>query len=280
MVFKQLDKNNLIKMLSASLLIVASVYSAQSSAVILDATVSKDNTIYSNVHTSNALGAMFSGVNGNNGESRGLIKFDLTGIPAGATINSATLVIPVVNESNTNGPINSTHQWSLHRVNVDWGEGSSVIGGITQGSAGGGNGGIAATVGDVTWFESIFGAGGANTGTDWTDGGDFNATASATAARGVLSGMTWSSVALTQDIQDWVDGTNPHHGWLVQAVTKANSILIKFGSKDTTPASTNPTLQIDYTEAVVVPVPVPTFAWLLSALLIGLLGALKVRRNI
>jgi hypothetical protein len=89
-----------------------------------------DNTLYHvsssdpTVQLSNAAGQNFFvgevGLTGGGALRRGAIKFDLSGVPAGSTITSATLTL---NMSRSRGGSQSV---ALHRALADWGEGTST----------------------------------------------------------------------------------------------------------------------------------------------------------
>ncbi|MCB1077539.1 MAG: PQQ-dependent sugar dehydrogenase, partial [Verrucomicrobiae bacterium] len=158
----------------------------------------RDNTIYSERATnSNAKGAyLFTGNIAQGGERRALVRFNLSPIPAGAQIQSASVKLTLDLSNSPNVPF----QW--HRLTADWGEGTS-----NAGEPGGQ--GTDATVGDATWSRRFY-----NTQSWTTPGGDFVGTASASAT---ISGVTtWTSAQLAQDVQDWVDGTASNFGWILR----------------------------------------------------------------
>src|SRR5262249_30178359 len=74
--------------------------------------------------------------------SRALIKFDLSGIPANAAINSVALTIVEVKEP-LSSPVASTY--ALNRALRDWGEGNKT-----------GSIGSPATAGEATWTNRFF----------------------------------------------------------------------------------------------------------------------------
>src|SRR5207253_30785 len=98
---------------------------------------------------------------GSNNVRRGLIRFDLSTVPAGSTVNSVTLTL---NMSKTK---NGAQTIALHRVQQAWGEGTSKAG--TGGTGSGEGDGIQATAGDATWTFTFF-----STQSWTTAGGDFD----------------------------------------------------------------------------------------------------------
>ena len=127
----------------------------------LEIVSSKDNTLFGDVwdDLSNGAGAgMYAGRTAPlakpNLFRRALVKFDLSGIPANATITSARLDVVC-----TKSPDAVTREFTLHRLTTDWGEGASS-------SAGGA--GSFAEEDDATWVYNFYSS------SEWTNpGGDF-----------------------------------------------------------------------------------------------------------
>ncbi|MBL0869373.1 MAG: DNRLRE domain-containing protein [Phycisphaerales bacterium] len=189
--------------------VVSSAASAQTASIV----ASRDNTIYQTTAgaTSNGAGdGIFSGRNRGGTIRRGLVYFDLSVIPAGATITGATLQLSI---SQGQG----TATASFHRALSNWGEGTSS--GSGQGAA--------ATPGDATWLFSFF-----NT-TPWaTPGGDFVPTPSATGgtANGIF--VQWSSAGLLSDVQGWYSGALSNFGWFIIGDESGNQTADRWGSRE------------------------------------------------
>ena len=127
----------------------------------------KDNTLYEDAagQLSNGQGVyLYAGLTQSNSLRRGLIAFDLSSIPANATITGATLSMFLFQS----GPGFPRVDVSLSKVSRNWGEGASNAG--EPGGAG-----IQAEPGDATWLHTFY-----STVLWTTPGGDFSATASAT----------------------------------------------------------------------------------------------------
>ena len=162
---------------------------------------SKDNTLYEdpNGTLSNGAGGHFFAGRTNGGSiRRGVIAFDIEGsIPEGSTITSVKLTLHM---SRT---LAGSQAVGLHRLESDWGEGSSNAGG-NEGS------GASAQPGDTTWIHTIFDSALWN-----AQGGDFPATASATV--GGIEDYTWGSNAqMVADVQAWLDDPSTNFGWLLK----------------------------------------------------------------
>lgn len=207
----------------ASLLtILALVLSAPAAAqTSVDLAPDKDNTLYEDANgtLSNGQGAgLFAGTTGGRGPGivRGLLHFDLSSaLPANARLDSVRLTM---NMSRTNS---GAHPISLHRVSMDWGEGSSVASGN-----GGGNGGPAQS-GDATWLHTFF-----NTNLWSTPGGSFNASPSATTMVSGNGSYSWRGAGLTADVQAWLDGASSNFGWTVRGTESGSGTAKRFDSRE------------------------------------------------
>ncbi len=219
--------------MKASLKLACSIaLSATALADNITLTPTQDNTIYlfgAGNRSNGAGGTMFVGVTGNGGSTRALVKFDVSGaVPAGSTINSASLQLRMVNVANTAAP---TETQTVHRLTADWGEGTSTP------LMGGGSGGIA-TTGDATWLNTFYPS------MVWgTAGGDFVAAPSVTQTVGVSGSPTFSSAALAADVQSWLDGTAGQFGWLIKDDESGVSARVY----STREGATAPALTIDFT---------------------------------
>ncbi len=189
----------------------------------------KDNSMYSeNGNFSNGAGDfLFAGrTQGGLGTDirRALIKFDVSTIPAGSLITAVSLEV-----TGSNGGASLVN---LHLLNSDWGEaGSDAPGAEGQGTA--------AQNGDATWLSNFF-----NTSLWTTAGGDFNALSSASASVDEGSVSTFTSVAMVDDVQDWIDGTTPNYGWILVGDETAPGTAVRMNSREN--GSGNPVLNVTY----------------------------------
>ncbi len=201
--------------------------------VTVELNPSKDNTLYQSEmgNLSNGKGeAFFAGRTGPNAGSRlhrGVLAFDLSQIPAGSTVTAASLRLRM---SRTNQ--NTVQNVSLHRLNRDWGEGTSNAGG-EEGS------GAPATTGDATWLHNFF-----NTSFWTAPGGDYQAVASATTPVGPVGDYTWQSQGMIDDVQGWVNNPAANFGWIVIGNEADDHTAKRFNSREA-PAA-RPVLSVTY----------------------------------
>ena len=192
---------------------------------------SKDNTLYEdpNGTLSNGAGGRFFAGRTNGGSiRRGVIAFDIEGsIPEGSTITSVKLTLHM---SRT---LAGSQAVGLHRLESDWGEGSSNAGG-NEGS------GASAQPGDATWIHTTFDSALWN-----AQGGDFSASASATV--GGIGDYTWRSNAqMVADVQAWLDDPSTNFGWLLKGNEDMQPTAKRFDSPQNGTAGNRPELLVEY----------------------------------
>lgn len=187
---------------------------------------------------------------------RALVKFDLSSLPRGSTINSASFnfTIDKVPPAATGLVIN------LHGVTGAWGEGAS--------NAPGAEGrGTRAQTDDATWLHTFYDAGLWNTA-----GGDY--AAEAVASEEISSspqGVTFAtSPQLVAAVQAWVDDPASNHGWVLlgDEIFPQNARRI-LSREHTEPGG--PVLSLDVSPPTPVGVPVLTATGLLVLVLLLLL---------
>ncbi|MDX1528401.1 MAG: DNRLRE domain-containing protein, partial [Gammaproteobacteria bacterium] len=165
-----------------------------------DAAAGKDARIYEWKPTWNYGQATDLSVEGwVNSQSHSLIRFDLSGIPAGAEITGAILELYQNTSSSWGGAV------QVHRLTRDWVEGDVV--------SGTGNG--------ATWNES-------EPGIPWTTpGGDFDPAAYAvtTIPAGVQGWFQWD---VTDLVKGWHGGAYSNHGLLLKP--HDSSVEVHFSS--------------------------------------------------
>ena len=193
----------------------------------------KDNTIYQESSNSNALGNnVFTGNTASSNARRALMKFDLSSIAAGNTINTATLTMTV---NRTTVGLTAV---SIHRLTKDWGATTSQA----SGQEGGGG---APGLGDATWLAPAY-----QQGPNWTTpGGDF--IPSSAPAIGVNTG-TVNFTGLAGDVQTFVDQPAQNFGWLLKGDESAESSSKRYASSQN--PGVGPKLSVTYTA----PLPPPT----------------------
>ncbi|MDZ4404474.1 PQQ-dependent sugar dehydrogenase [Prosthecobacter sp.] len=223
--------------------IVAAIPGASGTATLEP---SKDNTMFAEVaNNSNAQGQrIYAGNTASSNPRRGLLAFDLTGLPSGTTtVDSASLQLTVEFGFGDPTPM------SLFRLNVDWGEGTSFAN-PTGGT------GVAATPNDATWTHRFF-----STQTWTTPGGDYVPAATATTDVGTSGARTWSGVQLTADVQNWVGTPATNFGWILLGDEANAQTAKRIYSGEASTASVRPKLTVNHT-AYSAPPATPFESWL------------------
>ncbi|MFO0840445.1 MAG: DNRLRE domain-containing protein [Phycisphaerae bacterium] len=194
-----------------------------------------DNTLYEPFlgELSNGAGVhMFAGRSGGGFRQRGILRFDLASVPAGATIDSATLTLSMSRTIAADATI------SLHRCQTDWSEGS-VVAGSGQG------GGAPATPGSTTWRFATFDT------VSWSNaGGDFATAASASALVGGIGTYSWSGAGVLTDVTNWYADPSTNFGWIILGNETAAATSKRFETRES-PAP--PILRIVFTPAIPCP---------------------------
>lgn len=184
---------------------------------------------------------------------RTLVQFDLSAIPAGMQVVSASLSLY---ESRAR----DDHEVALHRVLAPWGEGASNGGSQGEGDQ--------AEAGDATWRWRDYGV------TEWaTRGGDFVPTASALTLVGAPNATyTWTSNAgLVSDVQAWLADPSVNHGWILIGPELDIQNAKRFDSRESGVLAQRPMLVVQ-----VSPIPEPATTALFAA---GLLALTMARRS-
>jgi len=170
--------------------------------------------------------------NSPNNRARLLIRFDLSGIPAGATITNVSFHLSVLKERSGQPP----ETVGLHRLLVSWAEGT-----------GSGKQGSAAAAGQSTWNSrahnqpaTAWGSPGGLAGTD------FSTTASSTHSfDGPATYTVPSTPGLIADVQNWLTNPEINFGWILVNVNESvASSARRVRSREST--SSTPQLTIDY----------------------------------
>ncbi len=178
---------------------------------------------------------------------RGLIRFDLTSIPPGSTINAATLRLRM--SRTQTGPVDV----STHVVLQAWGEGAS--------DADGNEGvGALAAAGDATWAHTFF-----DTSFWGVLGGDFLTSPSATTSVDGNGFYDWTGAGLADDVQAWVNDPGSNFGWLIMGDETQAGTAKRFDSRQNNNESRRPVLIIDFTPPADVGACCVTDACLLSS---------------
>lgn len=205
------------------------IWIGQSPAITVELPANKDNTLYetNTLALSNGAGDYFFvglTLQASNTIRRGLVQFDLSGIPANSVINQAYLEITA---SRSRG---GSQQINLHRATQDWGEAGSHAPGQE-------GGGTAALTGDATWTNAF------HEGASWAvAGGDFEALPSGSVVVNSLS--TFAITGLEDDIRHWLDNPAGNFGWVIIGDENNAGSAYRFNTREN--ASNQPKLVIEY----------------------------------
>lgn len=218
----------------AVVLVLAGAMVAPAAGQSISVAPAADNTLFQDASGSLSSGAgqfLFAGTLNNGGIRRGVLRFDLTAIPAGSVVTSVTLRLHVSRTVSTGEEV------GLHRLTRSWGEAGS--------NAGIGGAGAPAQTGDATWLRAFTG------GDSWANpGGDFASAASASTLVGGVGFYSWSGSGLVADVQAWVNGGG-NFGWALLGNESINQTVKRFDSRENAEPSFRPELEVVY----VVPAP-------------------------
>ena len=181
-----------------------------------------------------AVGTIASGTQ----RGRGLLRFDVSGIPANAVIDSAALTFTVVKTPAGGEP----SSFRVHRFLKPWAEG-----------VGEGNTGVPAQAGETTWNSQFHGT------TPWSPAGtaagsDYASSESGSVDVDGLIAYTVQDAGIAADVQAWVSGTAANHGWIMISSGEGTPRTARrVSSRDSGGAA--PSLAIQYTVAPTDPQP-------------------------
>jgi len=149
---------------------------------------------------------------------RGMLKIDFSSIPAGVTLNNATLVLT------KNGGDNIPMDIGVHEITTDWFLSSNA-------SCGGG------TSKAPNWNES-------SNGSNWTtNGGDYLSVPTSTTT---ISGNAEYNWDVSSIVQSWCDGSSNNYGLLLKAVNENTGSIKEFASIDDNNESISAKLLLEY----------------------------------
>jgi hypothetical protein len=216
-------------------------------AETLDLRPVADTTLIETQPDNNMGGQVFfsAGTTQNYPRVRGLVRFDVSGLPAGSIINEVTLTLEMVRQPR-DGYNSSTI--GLQRMLQGWGEGNKAN--IDPNSPGLGS---PATAGEATWNARAFGsqlwaAPGGAAGTDYS-----SSISSALDVYGTGdSPYTFpTDTGLTEDVAFWQAHPGLNYGWMIKALDEdVNFTARRYASREDPDFA--PILHVDYT---VVPEP-------------------------
>ncbi|MGA7303558.1 MAG: DNRLRE domain-containing protein, partial [Rhodothermales bacterium] len=159
---------------------------------------------------------------------RALMAFDVAAsLPAGAVVQSAALQITVEKTIAGSKPV------SVHRVQQDWGEGTSV---------GTGSGG-SSKENDATWIHTFF------DGQTWqTPGGDYDPGTLTSGSAGTGTALLPSTDDFVSLVQTWLDSPDQNFGVILIGDENSSPSTKAIGSRENTGGDA-PQLQLTYSMA-------------------------------
>ncbi len=193
-------------------LLVSGAVSVTQAQTTVDLPVSADTAIFSAYPDDNfGASTLQVGANALGQPGRSLLLFDLSTLPAGAIITSASISMTVVRMPPIDGmaqPLGS--DFELYKMYVPWEAGNGT-----------GNSGFPGQPGETTWNLRVVGDNGIGDAPWNTPGGaigeDFASAASASASIGTTLGLdVWGSTPqFVADVQSWLDDPSQNFGYMV-----------------------------------------------------------------
>lgn len=212
---------------------LALIFAGAALADTVTLTAVADNTLYEDAAgaLSNGSGQhVFAGTNASHMIRRACVRFDVSSIPPGSTINSATLTLHLSRSISGDLPVN------VHRATSAWGEGVSIAPG-REGM------GAPSEPGDATWLHTFYSKAFWN-----TVGGDFLPAVSATRLVGFEEAfLDWTGSGLVADVQAWVDQSAANNGWVLLGEESSKASAKRFDSRHNIEPTFSPMLAIDFT---------------------------------
>jgi len=149
---------------------------------------------------------------------RALIRFDLSGIPSDATVESVTLTLRL-----NLAPSSAAQPFRLHALAGPWGEG-------TANPPGPGGQGTTPGSGDATWSANSNGT------STWTSpGGDFVPAASGIGNSGAVgTDLVLAGDGLRDNVAAWLADPSTNYGWILLGNEAANGSARRFASAEGT----------------------------------------------
>ena len=160
-------------------------------------------------------------------DKRTLAQFDVSSIPSGAVIDSATLHLYMYDAPSNTPYNNRTHE--VHRLTNSWVEGTGYQIGVPSDG--------------VTWTNR-------STGVTWTThGGDYDSTVTDNTTTGTTDGV-WLTWDVASDVQMFVGGVD-NYGWLIRDEQESSSTQYEawFRSREYTTATYRPKLEVQWHDA-------------------------------
>lgn len=186
-----------------------------------------DATILANATGGNrAPDSIFVGCNSRGTAHRGLIRFDVSSIPADATIVSVALELSLLKTRSSGDPM------KVCRLRESWDEDAVAADGSRESNNGG-----------VTWALRS-----KEKGAWSTAGGHRAPEASATAIIDGAKRYSVTSAAMLADVKGWIQSPDSNHGWLLLGDESSAPTVKRFASRRNADSDARPALLIEYVQ--------------------------------
>ena len=206
----------------------------------------QDNSIFGDLgpmgeELSNGTGNLFAGRTGSGINRRALLKFDVSSIPAGSTVVSATLRMTV---NAVDGANPGARNFDLFKLREEWGEAGSFDA----------SGPTVAQNNDATWENRFYSA---STPIPWNFSINmpYWNSSSAVASLTTVGDYTWTH-QLFGDVRSWLANPSSNQGWILIGNEGVIGTAKQFESRESAAPSVRPRLTITH-----VP-PTPFETWL------------------
>eukprot|EP00051_Salpingoeca_urceolata_P012351 m.153168 g.153168 ORF g.153168 m.153168 type:complete len:658 (+) comp17459_c0_seq2:116-2089(+) len=182
---------------------------------VMDATLIEKNSVAQQAGNSRGK-LLFSGRSATGTLFRALVKFDVSQVPAGASVKSASLSLGFeLPQDLSDRPVGKV---TVHRVTTSWGEGPS------SSERGGGK---PAQPADPTWLYAAY------SDRTWnTKGGDFEQNPSGTHLPNDYDQASVTGSGLANDVQAWLAQPSDNYGWIIRVDETENMTARKFHSSE------------------------------------------------
>jgi glucose/arabinose dehydrogenase len=184
---------------------------------------------------SNGQGHLMAGQTASANNRRALLQFDISSLPVGSTIVSASLQLSVNLVENA-----TARNLNVFKLRESWGEAAS----LNPDPVGNPWGGAPALVNDATWDNRFYHD---TTPTPWTVSTDMPYWFSSSALRSITTAATYTwTDALAGDVRSWLAAPSTNNGWILVGVENSTSSTKRIESRESLTPSARPKLIVTH----------------------------------